>query len=267
MRFNSARQMIFEAYLFHRGDSPIASLFDTAQRLEKAAGKQAGVRTRQLTAQYKAALRALEFAKRDGIGIDKAARQVRVVEKQLSSIRLALADSSRSSNEGYIRDNDWNIVSGMEAGQVMSAVESLPRYLQAFALYCHGPLERREREALAEMVQRHLHHELIASGEKVPGQGKSALPGAEKLEQLYWLCRAGVYHYSEIVAGRHGLATPRSIQSWVYDECGCLIDVHRWSREGRACWGATWSQVLVTLDRWEADALAPVAALDCRAAA
>ncbi|MHB0775412.1 hypothetical protein [Halomonas sp. WWR20] len=255
MRYNSARQMIFDAYLFHRGDSPVASIFDSAKRLEKAVGRNAGARTRSIVAQYNKALATLSNAQRIGEGEAQAAKAVRLLERQLSSIRLALADSPKSSNEGYIRDNDWNIVSGLEAGAVLSVVDALPRHQRALALYCYGPLERRERDALAEVVQLALHHQLLAGGTKLPGQGKG-LPTAESLDALYWLCLAAVYHYSETQAGRPGLSTPQMIQRWMYEEHGLVIEVRRWSskKDGHQ-WAEPWHAALKLMIEWEQDAL------------
>lgn len=163
-------------------------------------------------------------------------------------------------------NNDWRIVHGLEAGQVISVVERLPQHLQALARYCFGPFTRDE---LAE-DREWLHAALMHAGMqmRLPGQGQSEYPTAEAARQLRWIVSAAIHHHAETTYpyNRPGLHNPRRIAAWIEQEHGEEVDVGRWSRSGRACWGGVWERLLDTLDRWESQALAPVAGLIHRAA-
>lgn len=163
-------------------------------------------------------------------------------------------------------NNDWRIVSGLEAGMVISAVERQSQHLQALARYCFGPFTRDE---LAE-DREWLHAALMqaAMTMRLPGQGQSEYPPAEAVSQLRWIVSAAIHHHAETTYpyNRPGLHNPRRIAAWIEAEHGEEVDVGRWSRSGRACWGGVWERLLDTLDRWESQALAPVAALIQKAA-
>ena len=163
-------------------------------------------------------------------------------------------------------NNDWRIVHGLEAGQVISVVERLPQHLQALARYCFGPFTRDE---LAE-DREWLHAALMHAGMqmRLPGQGQSEYPTAEAARQLRWIVSAAIHHHAETTYpyNRPGLHNPRRIAAWIEAEHGEAVDVGRWSRSGRACWGGVWERLLDTLDRWESQSLAPVAALIQKAA-
>jgi len=159
-------------------------------------------------------------------------------------------------------NNDWCIVHGLEAGAVISAVESQAPHLRSLALYLFGPFTRDELAEDRETVQIALYRKLLSDGVRLPGQGKG-LPTAEQLETLRYLCAAAIYHHGEITwpYRRQGLATPRTVQAWLADECGIDIEVRFWTRTDRATWGAVWERLLRVLDSWEGECLAPVAAL------
>lgn len=163
-------------------------------------------------------------------------------------------------------NNDWRIVNGLEAGMVISAVERQPQHLQALARYCFGPFTRDE---LAE-DREWLHAALMqaAMTMRLPGQGQSEYPPAEAVSQLRWIVSAAIHHHAETTYpyNRPGLHSPRRIAAWIEEEHGEAVDVGRWTRQGRACWGGVWERLLDTLDRWESHALAPVAALIPKAA-
>ncbi|QJQ93931.1 MULTISPECIES: hypothetical protein [Halomonadaceae] len=159
-------------------------------------------------------------------------------------------------------NNDWRIVHGLEAGAVISRVESQPAHLQAMARYCFGPFTREELVEDAETVQLALYRKLLADGVKLPGQGKGK-PSTEQLETLRYLCAAALFHHSQVTwpYSRPGLATPKVVQGFMLDEYGVEVDVRFWTRTDRSTWGAVWERLLRVLDNWEAEALAPVAAL------
>lgn len=163
-------------------------------------------------------------------------------------------------------NNDWRIVHGLEAGQVISAVESLPMHLQALARYCFGPFTRAELAEDREWIHTALMH--VGMQMRLPGQGQSERPPVEATRQLRWIVSAAIHHHAETTYpyNRSGLHGPRSIATWIEKEHGEAVDVGRWSRSGRACWGGVWERLLDTLDRWESQSLAPVAALIQKAA-
>lgn len=165
------------------------------------------------------------------------------------------------------QNNDWRIVHGLEAGAVISRVESLPMHLQALARYCFGPFTREELVEDGEQVQIALYRHLLDAGVRLPGQGKRLLT-AGQLETLLHLCAAALYHHSQATwpYSRPGLSTPRAVQTWMADEKGVDIDVRFWTRTDRATWGMVWDRMRSVLDSWEAEALAPVSGLLPKAA-
>lgn len=265
MRYLSARQMIFDAYHTRKGDSPAAAYFDRAQKLGDAVGNN-GAKLRSLIAEHKRNMRALSHAGPFDENLDQLKMAVRRTEKRLSEIRTALEDTTKSSNEGRLPDNDWKIVHGLECGQVIAAVERQPEHLQAVARLFWGPFTPEELAADRELV----HTALLQSmqGRRLPGQGQSSHPPAEAWRTLTALVWAAIHHHGEATYpyNRPGLSGPRAIKSWLEGECGKTIDVGRWSRSGRVSWAETWQYLLTTLDEWESRTLAPVAGLIQRAA-
>ncbi|WP_244945852.1 hypothetical protein [Bisbaumannia pacifica] len=157
------------------------------------------------------------------------------------------------------QNNDWRIVHGLEAGQVIARVESLPQHLQALARYCFGPFTRDELAADAEVVQIALYQQLLADGVKLPGQRRGR-PTAEQLDVLRLFCGAVLHHHAEVTwpYSRPGLPTPRMVKRWVMDQFGLDLDVRFWKRKDRASWGSVWKNSLNILDSWEAEVLVSV---------
>lgn len=265
MRYSSARQMIFDAYQSRRGNSPIAGLFDDLRRIREKTGNN-GAKLRSLIAEHKRNVRALMNASPGDPDIQAKKDAVRLTEKRLAEVRTALEDISKSSNEGHLPDNDWKIVHGLEAGAVMSRVESLPQHLQSMARYCWGPFTPEELVEDREW----LHTALVSAmqRQRLPGQGYDELPPADSVRTLQALCWAAIYHHSQVTYpyNRPGLHSPKRIQAWLQEERGELIDVHRWSRAGRLSWSDVWRRMMTILDDWESQALGPVAALIPQAA-
>lgn len=164
------------------------------------------------------------------------------------------------------QNNDWRIVNGLESGQVISAVENQPPHLQALARYCFGPFTRDELAEDREWLHTALMH--VGMQMRLPGQGQAERPPAEAVRQLRWIVSAAIHHHAEITYpyNRPGLHNPRRIAAWIEQEHGEEIDVRRWSAHGRTCWKGVWEKLLDTMDRWECQALHPVAELLSRAA-
>lgn len=158
-------------------------------------------------------------------------------------------------------NNDWRIVHGLEAGQVISAVERQPQHLQALARYCFGPFTRDELAEDREWIHTALMH--VGMQMRLPGQGQSDYPTAEAARQLRWIVSAAIHHHAEVTYpyNRPGLHNPRRIAAWIEEEHGEEVNTRDWSRRDRSTWGGVWERLLNTLDQWECEALAPVAAL------
>lgn len=163
-------------------------------------------------------------------------------------------------------NNDWRIVHGLEAGQVISVVERLPQHMQALARYCFGPFTRDELAEDREWIHTALMH--VGMQMRLPGQGQAERPPIEAARQLRWIVSAAIHHHAETTYpyNRPGLHNPRRIAAWIEMEHGEDVDVRRWAANGRTCWKGVWERLLDTLDRWECQALHPVAELLPRAA-
>ena len=159
------------------------------------------------------------------------------------------------------QNNDWRIVHGLEAGQVISAVERQPMHLQALARYCFGPFTRDELAEDRERIHTALMH--VGMQMRLPGQGQAERPPVEAARQLRWIVSAAIHHHAETTYpyNRPGLHNPRRIAAWIELEHGEVVDVRRWAASGRTCWKGVWERLLDTLDRWECQALHPVAEL------
>lgn len=159
-------------------------------------------------------------------------------------------------------NNDWRIVNGLEAGAVISAVESLPPHLHAMALYLFGPFTRDELDEIRETVEIALYRQVLDSGVRLPGQG-SGPPTSDMHNTLRYLCCAALYHHGQVTwpYQRQGLQTPKAVQRWMADEYGVEIETRFWSRRDRTTWGSVWEHALCIVDSWECECLAPVAAL------
>ena len=164
-------------------------------------------------------------------------------------------------------NNDWRIVHGLEAGAVISRVESLPPHLQALARYCFGPFTREELAEDRETVEIALYHQLLADGVKLPGQGKGK-PTAQQLETLRYLCAAALYHHSEVTwpYSRQGLHTPKVIREWLFSQHGVELNTRFWTRVDRVTWRDAWDSALFILDNWECFSMKEVSSLLVKAA-
>lgn len=165
-----------------------------------------------------------------------------------------------------VRNNDWQIVNGLEAGQVISAVESQPAHLAALARYCFGPFTKDELAGDRELLHNTLMQ--VAMQMRLPGQGQSERPTAEAARQLRWIVSAAIHHHAETTYpyNRPGLHNPRRIAAWIEQEHGEEFDVRRWSAHGRTCWRGIWERLLSTMGQWECKSLVSVAELLPRAA-
>lgn len=165
-----------------------------------------------------------------------------------------------------LNNNDWAIVHGLEAGMVISVVESLPQHLQACARLFWGPFTRDELDDDRECV----HHALVHAmqSRRLPGQGQDERPQVEAVRAMQELCWAAIYHHGEVTHpyGRRGLPGARSIDAWLQEERGFELDVRRWGAAGRLSWADVWRQMLNELDDWEAESLCVVSQLIDKAA-
>lgn len=135
-----------------------------------------------------------------------------------------------------------------QAGKVQSAIHSLPVELQITGHWLYAPLTTQQTNNLSEELQDIIWH-------------KSGLPIAgKKRERAYWLIRAVMRDYQDLVLGRAiRLGTPQSIRSWTLDNFGVDLRTSKdwWQREARDSWTKLWH----TLDDLDAAALAPLSAI------
>ena len=185
------------------------------------------------------------------------------------SVIAAAIDRARIGAEiqETVRDQNWCIVHGLEAGAVISRVEALAPHMRDLVLVCFGPYTQDELMDRRESVALALYRAFLVAGRRLPGQGKSGPPAAATVEQLRALCQAALYHHSQTTwpYRRQGLSTPQAVRRWMWEECGVNLE-GRWSNAGRVDWDSVWAWLCARLDDWEASGLAPVSALARRRA-
>lgn len=159
-------------------------------------------------------------------------------------------------------NNDALIVHGLEAGAVISRIEAQPAHLQGLLRYCFGPFTTAELAADATAVSEALYQTLLDDGHHLPGQGNGR-PSPAKLQELYALCQAALYHHREITwpYRREGLSTAHLVRWYLEVVEGVTVSLRPWARDDRHDWQTVWHRALRVLGDWEGQGLAPVAAL------
>ena len=132
------------------------------------------------------------------------------------------------------------------AGKVQAAIATLPIELQNLGHWLYAPLTRAEQDQLAEQVQALIWVK----------SGLAAELTAKKREQAFWLIRAVMRDYQDLVLGRkQRLQTPGRIVEYVNDWFGAGLTPKNWSRE----WSGSWSALWHALSDLDGEALMPVA--------
>lgn len=157
---------------------------------------------------------------------------------------------------------DRRIAHGVEAGQVISRVEALPREQRALVLYLFGPYTHHELDPLRSVVEAALVVEVLGSDLRIPGQEKGREAASRARRQLEVLCAAALYHHGQVTwpYRRKGLPTPQAVRQWAEDEAGTPLE-GRWSYGNRPAWRHLWELCASRLDEWEKEGLAPVGEL------
>lgn len=137
------------------------------------------------------------------------------------------------------------------AGKVQNAIATLPPELQNLGHWLYAPLTQDQQDDLAEQVQALIW---VRSG-------LAAELSAKKREQAFWLVRAVMRDYQDLVLSRkQRLQTPQAIRGWLLDWHGVDIRTGKknwWPRDVRP-WHLQQWHILSDLD---GAALAPVAAV------
>lgn len=134
-----------------------------------------------------------------------------------------------------------------EAGKIQLAIDSLPDHLQIVGHWLYAPLTTQQANNLAEEVQ-----------DVIWNKSGLLMLGKEK-ERAYWLTRAVMRDYQDLVLGRTiRLGTPQRIRGWLLDTHGVdLRTCKDWQRGAKQ----TSSKLWATLDDLDAAALAPLSAI------
>lgn len=138
-----------------------------------------------------------------------------------------------------------------QAGKVQSAIHSLPAELQIVGHWLYAPLTTEQSNTLAEDLQ------------EIVWQKSGLLLTGKTKKRAYWLIRAAMSDYQDLVLGRRvRLNTPQNIRAWLLDCHGVDLRTAKdwWQREAKHNWTRFWH----TLDDLDAAAIAPVAAVVAR---
>jgi hypothetical protein len=157
---------------------------------------------------------------------------------------------------------DRRIVHGLEAGMVISRVESLPMEQRCLVRFCFGPFTARELDGDRETIEGALFVRLAGSDLRIPGQAAGEKPTKRQLEQLSVLCDAALYHHAQVTwpYKRKGLSTPQAVRDWAEQVKGVTLE-GRWTYGNRPAWRWLWERCLSLLDYWESSGLAPLGEL------
>lgn len=135
-----------------------------------------------------------------------------------------------------------------QAGRILSAISSLPSTIQQLGHWLYAPLTADQQDSIINAVQDLIWCE----------SGLAKTLSEHKREAAYWLIRAALREYQDLVLGRDArLGSPRRITSWLYDWHGVEISSRYWSRQ----WVGTWQRLWDTISDLDAVALAPVGAV------
>lgn len=189
--------------------------------------------------------------------------QYRTARQMVFDALLAYPQSTMSSvaeraklgcevQETRKQNQDGKIAHGLEAGAVVSRVDSLPPEQRELILAAFGPFEKDRLEDHRNEVAKELVRQAMEKGIKTPGRD---------IGQVLRLCQSAVWHHVETTwpYRRQGLPTPQAVRSWIAERGGSLDG--RWTHVGRPGWWRLWAFCLDRLAEWEGEGLAPVAEL------
>ncbi|MGX5220255.1 hypothetical protein ACVTMO_16685 [Pseudomonas segetis] len=152
--------------------------------------------------------------------------------------RKAGAHETRSGR----RMSDSRCAHMLAAGLVMHAIDSLPKTLQNFGNFLYSPI--------ATGLDLSVAHGLVWLG-----AGMDSLP-EKRRERAYWMALAAMQSHKRMVSGRAAMS-PTEVCMFVEDRLGVRMHPDNWQRD----WAETWEKLARHIDRLDAKALAPVAAV------
>ncbi|PHR17871.1 MAG: hypothetical protein COA41_11265 [Sphingopyxis sp.] len=131
----------------------------------------------------------------------------------------------------------------LAAGLVMQAIETLPKPIQHFGHFLYSPLANGNDLSIA--------HSLVWFGSGIEGSLSE-----RKRHQAYWMVVCALQSYKGAVLGRSEMSRV-AVCAFVEDRLGMRADPSNWARD----WASVWETLGSRIDRLDAQALKPVAAL------
>ena len=128
------------------------------------------------------------------------------------------------------------------AGLIMQAIDTLPKSIRHLGHFLYSPLANGNDLSIA--------HALAWLG-----SGLDSLP-ERKRERAYWMAMAALQSHKRLVHDREGMG-PGEVCMFIEDRTGVRMDPHNWMRD----WAFIWNRLADHIDRLDAKALKPVAAV------
>ena len=147
---------------------------------------------------------------------------------------------SRSTRTGR-RLSEARCAHMLAAGLVQHAISSLPRPLQNLGHFFYSPLATGHDLAVA-------HSLVLSSADYGIPQGRA--------DKGYWLVMAALQSHKGAMT-RGSTFGPSEVCFFIEERLGCKMNRDNWSRD----WAQIWEKVCRQIDRLDAKALAPVAAV------
>ncbi|WKL53100.1 hypothetical protein Q1W70_00400 [Pseudomonas kielensis] len=166
-----------------------------------------------------------------------------------ASERVKLGKKGRVVGETMpsMRDSNGRCAHMLAAGLVQSAIGTLPKPLQHFGHALYSPIANGQDINVA--------HALVWLTVDL---GDCT---AKRKEVAYWMALAAIKSHQAAVNGRESWG-PGRVSDFVRDWYGTTVSVSHWARD----WAAIWGAIASTVDKLDAKALKPVAAVIVRMA-
>lgn len=148
--------------------------------------------------------------------------------------------NSRSTRTGR-RLSETRCAHMLTAGLVQHAISSLPRPMQNLGHFFYSPLANGHDLAVA-------HSLVLSSSDYGIPQGRA--------DKGYWLVMAALQSH-KCAMTRGSTFGPSEVCFFIEERLGCKMNRDNWTRD----WAQIWEKVCRQIDRLDAKALAPVAAV------
>lgn len=158
--------------------------------------------------------------------------------------RAALGKRGRVVGETMpsMLDSNGRCAHMLAAGLVQSAIATLPKPLQHFGHSLYSPVATGQDLNIA--------HALVWFNTEIPECS------ARRKEVAYWMALAAIKSHQALVSDREGWG-PVRVRDFIFDWYGAKLTVSQWARD----WATIWAAISSAVDRLDAKALAPVAAV------